>query len=447
MASGATYVPIPAKGSWQDSLHLIRGFDCNGLLYHFELDATVEKLRSGLDSLDFLIRIGSDSSPGDAFVELGGVAGEVPRPPAVDATAWLGATGGTTGAPKGVEVSWRAVYAFVQKFLVELPQTDPVMLAATPLTHGAGMLAIPIFAAGGRVVVTEGLAPDDYLSLIERCRVTMIFLPPTAIYRLLDHPGVDKRDYSSLRHFFYGAAAMSVSRLKQALRVFGPIMTQGYGQTECHTMITLMRPEDHFIDGVVAPDERLLACGRPTLGTIIEIRDADDHALPAGERGEICVSSDLNMTGYFRAPAETAATLVDGFVRTGDIGFIDADGFLHIVDRKKDMIISGGFNIYPAEVEQAFLSYPSVADCAVVGMPHEYWGEAVVAVIQSRPGETVDVEALQLAMRERLGPVKLPKAIHVWDELPKSAVGKVLKRSVRERLANECLDRSKAPQL
>jgi acyl-CoA synthetase (AMP-forming)/AMP-acid ligase II len=227
MASGATYVPIPAKGSWQDSLHLIRGFDCNGLLYHFELDATVEKLRSGLASLDFLIEIASDSSPDGAFAELGSVAGEVPRPSAVDATAWLGATGGTTGAPKGVEVSWRAIYAFVQKFLVELPQTDPVMLAATPLTHGAGMLAIPIFASGGRVVVTEGLVPDEYLSLIERHRVTMTFLPPTAIYRLLDHPGVDKRNYSSLRHFFYGAAAMSVSRLKQSAAGIRPYHDPG----------------------------------------------------------------------------------------------------------------------------------------------------------------------------------------------------------------------------
>lgn len=287
-------------------------------------------------------------------------------------------------------------------------------------------------------MVTDGLVVPEFLDLIERHRVNELFLPPTGIYKLLDDPSCRDRDFSSLTHFLYGAAPVSIPRLHQAIDVFGPVMTQAYGQTECHTLISVMKPADHFRDGdttgPIADDARLSCCGWPTLGTKIEIRDDDDVPVPAGEPGEICVLSDLAMSGYYHDPAATEATLRDGFVHTGDIGFLDTDGCLHIVDRKKDMVISGGFNIYPAEVEAALRRQPGIVDCAVVGLPDDYWGEVLAAAVILPPDTALDVKRLTNALKEELGPVKTPKHFVAVESLPLSGVGKILKKQVREKL-------------
>ena len=331
-------------------------------------------------------------------------------------------------------LSNRAVFAFVEKYLAEMPQPAPVLLAATPLTHAAGMLAMPIVAQGGTIVLMPRPDLSRFLDLIAEYRVTTTFLPPTVIYRLLDMPDAGSRDYTSLRHFIYGAAPMSIARLKQAMGIFGPVMAQCYGQTECHSFVTFMRPEDHFIDGKMAGDDRLSACGRPSIGTRIIIKADDGSILHDGEPGEICIESDLAMTGYYRNESATAEVLRDGVVHSGDIGFVDAEGFLHIVDRKKDLIITGGFNVYPAEVEQAINRHPAVADCGVVGIPDPDWGEAVVAVIEMKPGAEVDLQELRDFLRTQLGGIKTPKQIVVWPELPRSPVGKVLRKAIGAQL-------------
>lgn len=435
MGAGAAYLPLNPKSTAEELANVLDRLDCAAVFFHESMESLAQDAVRGAPrtALLGLAAYSAETGPSSAAHVMTKV--EVP---ALESVAWLGQTGGTTGAPKGVELSWRAIYAFVEKFMIELPQTRPVMLAATPMTHAAGMLSLPMLAGGGRVIMMDKLDLELYVDLIERERVTATFLPPTAIYRLLDLPAARGRDYSSLRHLIYGAAPMSVTRLKQALDLFGPVMTQLYGQTECHSIICVMRPEDHYAGGVAggryADDLRLASCGRPSIGTIVEVRDEHGRAVPAGQPGEIAVMSDIRMNGYYRDPVETALVLREGFVHTGDIGVFDDDGFLRIVDRKKDVVISGGFNIYPAEVERVLQGHADVADCAVLGLPDADWGEVVVAVVQPKPGAVVSTESLRALARARLGAVKAPKKVFVRADLPRSPIGKVLKKELRRLL-------------
>ncbi len=254
------------------------------------------------------------------------------------------------------------------------------------------------------------------------------------IYRLLDIPDLaSKCDFSSLKYLTYGAAPMSVEKLKQAIEVFGPVMAGGYGQTEAPAAISYLPPDHHYIDGRLASDERLSSVGRPNPLIRVEILDDAGEILAQGETGEICVRGDLVMKGYYKAPDKTAETIVDGWLHTGDIGHIDAEGYLHITDRKKDMIISGGFNVYPSEVEQVIWSHPAVQDCAVIGIPDAKWGEAVKAVVELNKGQSVTAEELIALCKERLGSVKAPKSVDFVEALPRSTIGKVLKKDLRQR--------------
>jgi acyl-CoA synthetase (AMP-forming)/AMP-acid ligase II len=278
--------------------------------------------------------------------------------------------------------------------------------------------------------------PDPALMLaaIPKHRVTELFLPPTVIYRLLDIPDLGRKvDFSSLKYFMYGAAPMSVEKLKLALEVIGPRMMGGYGQTEAPASISYLPPGEHFDGGQLASDERLASVGRPNPLIRVEIMNDANEILPQGATGEICVRGDLVMKGYYKAPEKTAETIVDGWLHTGDIGHLDAEGYLHITDRKKDMIISGGFNVYPSEVEQVIWSHPAVQDCAVIGVPDEQWGEAVKAVVELNAGQSVTAEELISLCKARLGSVKAPKSVDFVDSLPRSPVGKVLKKDLRAR--------------
>ena len=227
---------------------------------------------------------------------------------------------------------------------------------------------------------------------------------------------------------------MSTSRLEEALTRIGPVMAQLFGQTEAPMMVSALPPADHFLpDGSIA-HERLASAGRPTPLVTVAIMDSDGALLPTGERGEIVVRSSLVMRGYYRNPEATAEASAHGWHHTGDIGYLDADGFLFIVDRAKDMVITGGFNVYSTEVEQALMEHPDVADCAVVGLPDEKWGERVTAVVQLRPGRRASGSELAGFVKERIGSVKAPKQVEVWPDLPRSKVGKVLKTDIKATL-------------
>ena len=263
--------------------------------------------------------------------------------------------------------------------------------------------------------------------------VTHLFLPPTAIYGLLSDPTVRRGDYASLEYFFYAAAPMSVDKLREALDVFGPVMVQGYGQMEAGPMIGACFTAAAHRDALQDRPKRLASCGRPNLLTKMKIVDEDGRTLPSGERGEILIGGDFRMLGYYNNEAATRETVRDGWVLTGDIGEMDEDGFLYIVDRKREMIISGGFNVYPGEVERIIYAHEAVQDCAVVGVPDEKWGEAVKAIVQLKPGAQADPAEIIAFCKARVGSVMTPKSVEVWPDLPRSAVGKVLRRVVRER--------------
>jgi acyl-CoA synthetase (AMP-forming)/AMP-acid ligase II len=355
----------------------------------------------------------------------------------MDDVVMLSATGGTTGMPKGVMNTHRSAQTFCAHFLIGCPYGSderPVNLAAAPITHTAGLLSVPCTSRGGTVVIVTKPDPALLLGAIPKYKVTELFLPPTVIYRLLDIPDLGtKVDFSSLKYFMYGAAPMSVEKLKQAIDVIGPVMMGGYGQTEAPASIAYLPPDEHFASGRLASDERLSSVGHPNPLVRVEIMNDANEILPPGGTGEICVRGDLVMKGYYKAPDKTAETIVDGWLHTGDVGHIDGNGYLHITDRKKDMIISGGFNVYPSEVEQVIWSHPAVQDCAVIGVPDAQWGEAVKAVVELNAGQQVSVEELIALCKERLGSVKAPKTIDFVDALPRSPVGKVLKKDLRAK--------------
>jgi acyl-CoA synthetase (AMP-forming)/AMP-acid ligase II len=344
-------------------------------------------------------------------------------------------TGGTTGLPKGAMNTHRTFAVCFAHLMMafQYGANEPIVnLAAAPMTHAAGMMSMPASARGGTVVILEKPERTAVLDAIEQHRVTEFFLPPTVIYRLLDTPGIEERDFSSLRYVLYAAAPMSVDKLRRALEVFGPVMMECYGQVEAFAAISYLRPEEHFVDGQVAPDARLSSCGRPYPLISVAILDDDNRPVAAGTKGEICVRGDLVMKGYYNAPDKTEETIVDGWLHTGDVGHLDDDGYLHITDRKKDLIISGGVNIYPQEIEQVIWGHPAVRDCVVIGVPDHEWGEAVKAVVELNDGLQVSDSELMALCKKRLGGVRAPKSVDFIDTLPRSPNGKVLKRDVRE---------------
>lgn len=440
--AGLAWVPANPRSSASDLLQQIQSFDVEVLFFQRAFLPIVEQLRAQCPQLRHLVCI-DDSAPGCTSLNQW-IADQPKDAPAQvcgqDALAAILPTGGTTGVSKGVMLTHRNLSVAIAYWIITTHYDSGkriVNLAAAPMTHTAGVLSLPTTARGGTVVVLSKPDPIVLLDAIEAHGVTEFFLPPTVIYRLLEIPGVRERDFSTLRYFMYGAAPMSVEKLKQALEVFGPVMMQGYGQTEAPGGIASLRPEDHFIDGKVAPDERLSACGLPSVLNSLAITDESGKVLPAGASGEICVRGDIVMRGYYKQPEATAQTIVDGWLHSGDMGHIDAQGYLHITDRKRDVIITGGFNVYPIEVEQVLWSHPAVMECAVVGIPDERWGEAVKAVVELKPYSKVSAEELIELCKTRLGSVKTPKSVDFVDALPRSPVGKVLKRVIRDTYWND----------
>ena len=439
--AGAVWCPINPRNAATENTELLDLFDCAALIFQPAFDELVGQIVPNLPKLTTLVRLGPGDDLAQGFDAWLDAARDDPATddpateaaPPGDVVALVG-TGGTTGRPKGVMLTDRNLEAMSAITLMSYPFGDrPVYLALAPLTHAAGVLCFPILASGGEVVIMAKPDVGRFLELIERHRVTHTFLPPTLIYLVLGHPALTRTDLTSLRCFWYGAAPMSVARLAEALDRIGP-MAQLFGQSEAPMMISTMSPAEHrFPDGTINT-ARLSSAGRPSPLVTVAILDARGRDVPRGERGEICVRGSLVMAGYYRDPEATAAASAHGWHHTGDIGFLDDDGYLHIVDRAKDMVITGGFNVYSAEVEQALMAHESILDCAVLGLPDEKWGERVTAVVQLQPGAALDVEELIAFVKARIGSVKAPKQVEVWPDLPRSTVGKVLKTEIRSAL-------------
>jgi fatty-acyl-CoA synthase len=434
--AGAVWCPVNPRNEAAENRDLLDFFDCTCLVYQSAFAPLVERIRPDLPKLTTLVCLDGPGFDGPSFDEwLDGLSGEPWQAEPVDDTAMLVGTGGTTGRPKGVMLSGRNVETMSALTLMGYPfEPRPVYLALAPLTHAAGVLCFPIMTLGGEIVIMA--APDltEFLALVGRHRVTHTFLPPTLIYMLLGHAGLATADLSSLECFWYGAAPMSAARLEEAIGAIGPVLAQLFGQSEAPMMISTMAPKDHFhADGTLAL-ERFSSAGRPSALTRVAIMDVDGNLLPAGERGEIVVRGSLVMTGYYKNPAATEEASRFGWHHTGDIGYLGEDDYLFIVDRAKDMIITGGFNVYSAEVEQALMAHPAIRDCAVIGLPDDKWGERVTAVVQLHPGHTVTGDEVRAFVKARVGSVKTPKQVEFWPDLPRSKVGKVLKNEVKAGL-------------
>ncbi len=396
-----------------------------------EFAAQAEQLRDRLPQLRKTVVVGGDDDEYEAWLaahEPRDARSEEASPDDVVLQLY---TSGTTGFPKGVMLTHRNVAAHNAAAVeVVAPSQDTVAMVPMPLYHVGGLAyALWNLAAGARIVVVREPVPSLLLDTIEQQGVTDTFIVPALIGVLLQDPTFSQRDLSTLRHLLYGASPMPGPLMQACLQRFPGILGQVYGMTELSGAVTYLAPEDH---ADAEHPERLLSAGRPYPGVEARVVDVDGKDLPTGELGELWVRSKQCMAGYWRKPEATAETLVeDGWLRTGDIARVDAGGFVYLADRLKDMIISGGENVYPAEVERVLLEHPSVADVAVIGVPNERWGETVKAVVVPAPGAAIDLDELIAHSRQHLAGYKRPTTVDVVAELPRNATGKILRRELR----------------
>ena len=359
-----------------------------------------------------------------------------------DDLAWIFYTSGTTGTPKGAMLTHRNLLAMSMNFYADMcPGLGPrdATLHAAPLSHGSGLYALPNTGkAAAHIIPGSGsFDPELVFKCIEHRRVTNIFVAPTMLKRLIDSPAIDRYDHSSLRSVIYGGGPMLVEDLSKAIEKFGPCLVQLYGLGESPMTITYLPHEDHVLAGNSIQARRLGSAGFARTDVEVKIFDSDDNELPPNQMGEIVTRSDLVMKGYWRNPEATAETLRNGWLHTGDMGSIDEQGYVFIMDRSKDMIISGGENIYPREIEEVIVQHPAVREVAVIGVPDQEWGEAIKAVVSLALDREVGEAELIEFCRDHIASYKKPKSIDFVDDLPKNNNGKIVKKILRDKYWEE----------
>ncbi|MGW5106057.1 AMP-binding protein [Nocardia sp. NPDC004123] len=431
--TGVRFAALHPMGSLEDHVYVLEDAGIETLIYDPQTyEERAAQLAQRVPGLRTLLAFGETGVGTDLLAAAEAFTPAALRAPEVSPTdtVSLAYTGGTTGKSKGVMLSYQgsATLLRIQRTEWEWP-ADTRFLVCTPLSHAGGAFWNPTSMQGGSIVVLQGFQPEKVLEAIQKYKITSTMLVPTMLYALLDYPKLDEYDLSSLQTVFYGASAISPTRLAEAIRKLGPIFFQFYGQAECPMTISVLRKGDHDL----SKPERLASCGRPVPWLHVALLDEAGNEVPDGEPGEICVRGPLVMKGYLNKPEQTKETFEHGWMHTGDIARKDAEGFLYIVDRKKDMIVSGGFNVYPREVEDVLSAHPAVSAAAVIGVPDDKWGEAVKAVIVLRAGQTVAVEELQKLVKERKGAVYTPKSIDYAASIPVSPLGKPDKKALRAR--------------
>jgi acyl-CoA synthetase (AMP-forming)/AMP-acid ligase II len=428
------WLSVHIRSALETNIECLHYLDCECVFFHSQFEADVPRLAGGLPLARTFICIDGPSAHGPSLEQwAAGHAGrfeggiENPLSP-----AFLQLTGGTTGPSKAAVHTHHSLEATIVTMYSSLeigPQSRG--LVAAPITHAAGLLMCAFFARGAANVIHRGFEAGAVLATIEQEKISHLFLPPTALYALLDHPTRKDYDYSSLRALMIGAAPTAPERFREAIQTFGPVLYEVFGQVESLFPVLVKTPRDYLRADGTRDESIYPVAGRQTALSRVEIMADDGTLLGAGVPGEVVVQSSMLMSGYYKKPQETEETRAFGWHHTGDIGVKDSRGFITIVDRKKDMIISGGFNIYPTEVEAAILGHPAILECAVIGIPDEKWGEAVTAIVACRRNANVTADEIIALCKRKLGSLKAPKSVEIWPELPHSAVGKILKREIR----------------
>jgi acyl-CoA synthetase (AMP-forming)/AMP-acid ligase II len=431
-AARVTRVPLNARLSAREHAQMIVGAGARLLIYGPDLAARAADLAALVPDLALLC-LGDDAMAPNllALAEPADATGTGRVVEAGDVVLAL-YTSGTTGSLKAAchtQRTWAAVATNILTNLVAVRPGD-MMLHAASLIHASGTMVLPYWVCGGTAGVLPHFVPADYCAAVETWRPTAINLVPTMIGMLLDMPDIAVRDFASVDTIIYGASPMPRATLKRGMALWGPRFTQYYGQSEAPLCISVLTRADH--QGADA-DRRLLSCGRVSLDCEVRLVGENGETVPVGEPGEILVRAPFAMIGYHDADALNAETMTpDGWIRTRDVGQFDADGYLYLVDRTSDMIVSGGYNVYPREVEDVLTGHPAVREAVVVGLPHDKWGEVVTAFVALRDGHRAHPDDLMAFARLHLAGYKVPKDVRYIDEVPKSAVGKLLRRAVRD---------------
>ena len=432
-AAGLCAVPMNAKLHAKEAAHIVADSDARVV---FTSESLVDGLVSSLGAARPAPRVVvAGSAAYEALFD--SASADVERVDPAE-TAWLFYTSGTTGRPKGAMLSHRALLFMSFAYYADIERVEPgdTDLHAAPLSHGSGLYAIPHLFGGGTQVVHSGFDTDRVLEALDRYRNVSLFAAPTMVTRMVDACPTG-RDLRGLRTLVYGGGPMYVNDLLAALERFGPRLYQLYGQGESPMTITGLSRREHEGDRGPAHLARLGSCGTPRTGVAVGIVDDAGRRLPPGEPGEVVTRSDCTMSGYWRDADATSAALAGGWLRTGDVGSVDDAGFLTLRDRSKDLVITGGANVYPREVEEILLRHPGVLECSVVGRPHPDWGEEIVAFVVSRPGRTVEPAELDALCLANIARFKRPKDYRFVPTLPKNNYGKVLKTALRTWLASE----------
>jgi acyl-CoA synthetase (AMP-forming)/AMP-acid ligase II len=447
---GAVRTPILIRSSAEDIGYMLGISDAVAVIVSTEALTLVREAVKQVAQPVEVIVIGEKPQAGEhAYEDL--LAAAASTRLAVDLTAddlyALRFTGGTTGRPKGVLMSQRMMSVVISNMLINWPiEHDDVVVHFHPLSHAAGMIMYPWHMRGARQVIMPAFnfKPEALLRTIERERATAMFMIPTVLNVVLDADLVGEFDVSSLRTIVYGGAPPPLKRIRQALASLGPVLVQLYGTSEAPNILTTLQREEHLFEGE-EPPRRLASAGRVGFG--VEVRVVDEDGIPCqpGEVGEIVSRGDHTMVGYWKDPELTAERVVDGWVYTRDMGTFDEDGYLYIVDRKDDMIISGGFNIWPAEVEDVLYGHEAILEAAAFGVQDDKWGEVVVAAVCCRDEHAVSEDELQAYVRDHAARHKVPKRVWLRSSgIPKSPAGKPLRREVRDEFLRAYADATEA---
>lgn len=436
MKLGTVQVALNARSAMPENEYILNDSEAATLIAGDNFRAGIEAIRPKLPHLKRIVWVGGDAGKDYSFEEI--LKSNPPNDIFHNATendlARIAYTSGTTGKPKGVILTHKAGKHLVLNMLTSrVIYQDDAVLHVGPMSHAAGSFIVPHWFRGARNVIMEQFDIEEFFRIIQDEKVTNLMLVPTMIVWMLNHPSLKKYDLSSLRSIGYGAAPMAEDKIKEAIKAFGPILTQGYGQVEAPMTITMLTKDDHIPDGTPEKSKRLLSVGKPYADVEVRVVDDDDKEVPVGEVGEIIVRSDHQMKGYWKNEEETKVALKNGWVHTRDMGYMDELGYIFLVDRKGDMIISGGFNIFPREIEEILNNHPAVLEVAVVGVPDEGWGEAVKAVVALKKGKQVTEEELIDFCKDKLSGFKKPKSIEFLPELPKNNIGKIDKKTIKAK--------------